>query len=697
MGLLDGQVAIVTGAGQGIGRAHALALAAAGAAVVVNDPGVDRAGEGNDVHVADRVVDDIIALGGRAAANYDSVATWEGAQRIVQTALDAFDQLDILVNNAGILRDKTLLRMNEAMWDAVINVHLKGTFLCTRHAAEIMRRQGTGGRIINTSSVSGLRGNFGQANYGAAKAGIYGLTRVASLEFARYDINVNAIAPIALTRMTESLNTVPEHMTPERIAPMIVFLASHLADDITGRTFGVHGNEIFEYRMDQSPAIDRDAGIWNPYDLAIHFDTLKRASAATPAALKQPLRALVHTLPHAFIADDTSRWTATLHVHVGHDVALTLRVDHGRCRVAQGIQGRAHGEITVQDAATFVDIVQGEVTLDQALMSGHVRTTNTNQLLKFNRAFDLTRLAQHGFAAPETLDDAPTPPTPTLNRAWLGRVLHYPASFAAPEETEAYARATGDLNPRCLSHKGVLPELAPPLFVVKPANTVMANTLNDPDLGVDMLNLLHAEQDMRFFTPVRPGDLLTPEVTVSTIEDKSSGQLLSLTMRFQRDTVTVCEVVTSLFIRDRNAQKRKGRRKPTDKSNEDAPALWFTDTLVVEADQPHRYAIASGDHNPIHVDPRVAQAAGLPSVILHGLCTMAFCQRAIVDQALGGDATRLKRLSLRFTKPVLPGDTLTTRVWKLSTEDGVQTLGFETLNQNNSPVISQGLAEILDA
>ncbi len=201
MGLFDEKVVIITGAGRGIGKAHANGFAKEGAKVVVNDLGTTLDGSGTTVTTADAVVKEICNEGGQAIANYDTVDTVKGANSIIQTALDNFGQIDILVNNAGILRDKSLLKMEEKMWDLVISVHLKGTFTCTQAAARVMRGQQTGGSIINTTSITGIIGNFGQANYGAAKAGIIGFTKVAAIELERYSINVNAISPLATTRM----------------------------------------------------------------------------------------------------------------------------------------------------------------------------------------------------------------------------------------------------------------------------------------------------------------------------------------------------------------------------------------------------------------------------------------------------------------------------------------------------------------
>ncbi len=271
MGLLDGKVAIVTGAGRGIGREHALALAREGAKVVVNDLGGEVNGSGQSTMVADQVVEEIKKMGGEAAPSYDSVSTREGAKNIVKTALDNFGRLDILINNAGILRDKTLLKMTEEMWDVVIEVHLKGTFLCTQEAAAVMKEQGQGGRIINTTSFSGLIGNFGQSNYGAAKAGIYGFTRVASMELIRYGITVNAIAPVAITRMTKDLpmfqGASEEELGPQHIAPVVVYLASDLSKDVNGKILGIQGRHVFAYRMSVTEGVKKKEGVWTPQEI----------------------------------------------------------------------------------------------------------------------------------------------------------------------------------------------------------------------------------------------------------------------------------------------------------------------------------------------------------------------------------------------------------------------------------------------
>ena len=250
--LCAGRVVVVTGAGRGIGREHALSLARHGAKVVVNDLGGARDGTGDDISPAQSVVDEITAAGGEAVANGDNVAEWEGSKAMIDQAVEHFGDLHGVVNNAGILRDRMLTNMTEAEWDAVIAVHLKGTFGPSRHAAAYWRERSkagheVSGRIVNTTSVSGIYGNIGQTNYGAAKAGIASFTNIAALELARYGVTVNAVAPVALTRMTEDLGPAPETdeereaRSPKWIAPIVTWLCSQEAAGFTGRVFEASG------------------------------------------------------------------------------------------------------------------------------------------------------------------------------------------------------------------------------------------------------------------------------------------------------------------------------------------------------------------------------------------------------------------------------------------------------------------------
>jgi len=299
---LAGKAAVVTGAGRGIGRAIAELLAAEGAAVVVNDLGAEVDGRGSQASVADEVVAAIGATGGRAVASYENVADFQAAERIVGTAIREFGAIDVLVNNAGILRDRMLFNMTEEEWDAVIAVHLKGTFNCTRHAAVHMRQQRRG-RIVSISSTSGVYGNSGQANYGAAKDGIAGLTRVASRDLGRYGITVNAVCPGALTRMSQ---TVPpsvrraraergletgfeergfplRNFGPENVAPWVVYLATDAARNVNGQTFLVMAGLVALLGYPAPVRTIQKDGRWTPEEIATVFPHTLGMDLVNPA------------------------------------------------------------------------------------------------------------------------------------------------------------------------------------------------------------------------------------------------------------------------------------------------------------------------------------------------------------------------------------------------------------------------------
>ncbi|KJF24020.1 short-chain dehydrogenase [Rhodococcus sp. ACPA4] len=298
-GLVDGRVVIITGAGRGIGRAHALAFAAEGAKVVVNDIGAGADGSATGESPAEQVVAEIIAAGGEAVVNGDDVADWAGAENLIKTAIDNFGRLDVLVNNAGFLRDRMLVGMSEAEWDAVTRVHLKGHFAPLRHAAAYWRAEAKAGnpidaRIINTSSGAGLQGSIGQGNYAAAKAGIAEMTIQAAAEFKNYGVSVNAIAPSARTRMTvgaggamAEMMAAPEEgfdaMAPENVSPLVVWLGSAESKDVTGRVFEIEGGKITVAEGWRHGPSEDKGDRWDPKEIGpVVASLLEKAETPTP-------------------------------------------------------------------------------------------------------------------------------------------------------------------------------------------------------------------------------------------------------------------------------------------------------------------------------------------------------------------------------------------------------------------------------
>lgn len=268
----DGKVAIITGAGGGLGRQHALMMAKRGALIVINDLGGAVDGTGSDKGAAQIVVDEIKAAGGEAVANTDSVATTEGGAAIVQTAVDTFGKVDIVINNAGILRDKSFHNMDADLFNAVIDVHLRGAYNVTQPAWKLMREQGYG-RVISTSSAAGIFGNFGQANYGAAKMGLVGFTNVLAVEGAKYNIKANVIAPLAMTRMTEDLlGALGEKLNPALISPLVTYLA-HESCESTGRVYSVGGGRVAEVFTAETVGYTNTSNL-TAEDLAANWDTV---------------------------------------------------------------------------------------------------------------------------------------------------------------------------------------------------------------------------------------------------------------------------------------------------------------------------------------------------------------------------------------------------------------------------------------
>ncbi len=676
MGLLDGKVALITGAGGGLGRAYAILFAKEGAKVVVNDLGGDRTGDGSDASMADKVVAEIIEAGGEAVANHGSVCKKEDAQAMVDAAVSSFGTLDIVINNAGVLRDKTFVKMTDEMFDIVMDVHLRGTYLVTKAAFPVLGKSG-GGAIINTSSYSGLKGNFGQSNYAAAKAGIAGLTRSLGIEGRKLGITVNAIAPVAKTRMTDELAAVPAAFEPEDIAPMVCWLVSDEAKAVTGRIFGAHGSHYFEWFVDQTGGVDLgDDKRWDVKDVGKRFEeiiAIEEKAVAAPEENPQ-LKSLFEQLPKTFKAERAGDWNATLVFDVG-GTPYSLTIENGKSAYVPGKATPTTGTIKVDEAATLFQLAAGNLDPQQAFMKGKMSTDNMEALMKFSQCFDLSATKVEGAAAPKAEKPA------GLNLDAVGLKYRGDAVFVEPTHMKAYAAATDDLNS---DYEGK-DAIAPPFFAVKPLFSVMLEAMLDPKLNADLTRLVHGEQDMYFNRPLHPWDLVAPRAAIGEIKENSGGQTVQVHQRLMFDGQPAVEVFSGIFIR---GDKKSEKKAPAEI---EMGEILFEENQEVTAQHPENYAEASEDRNPLHVDEGFAKASGFPSVILHGLCTMAFAGRAIVTGACDGSPSRLKRLKVRFSKPVLPGWTLTTKVWKGDSENELR---FLVVNQDGVVVIKDGLAEI---
>lgn len=687
----EGKIALVTGAGAGLGRAYAEALAARGAKVVVNDLGTSRHGEGEEDKIADRVVDEITGAGGEAVANYDSVSDPEGAERMVDAAYDEFGGLDIVINNAGILRDKTLLKMEKEMWDAVIDVHMTGTFLVTRHALRRMTDAGEGGRIVNTTSYAGLKGNFGQTNYGGAKAGIAGFTRSLAMESKRDGITANCIAPMAKTRMTEDIDVVPDQFEPEDVVPLVLWLCSDEADGVTGRVFGAHGHHYFEYNVEMTPGVELDER-WGIDEVGERFDEITEKADSGGGEGGGQVRELFSLLPEVFDADAAGDWEVAIAFEVEGTGTFGVEVADGVAEFIDGAPDDPDGKVTFDSAQTILDLAAGELSPEKAFMGGKISSDNMSVLMKFGDYFDLAEAGKQAAGALEDDggDSSAEDTGPGPNPSAVGNKFKPSARFVEPADMVAYAKAVDDENPRYVGESGEEPQVGAPLLSVRPLFEALEEAIADDELDADLVNLVHGEQEMEFFDVLRPWDLVAPRGEIDSVVEKSSGWLVNVRQWLMRDGEKVVEANSGLFIRNPEASK-SGKKGGDDDGGDERPEPVYTEQQVVGDDQPIRYAEASGDMNPIHTDRDVAKSAGFDDIILHGLCTMAFAARAAVDGVLDGEVEKLGRMKVRFAKPVLPGTELTTRIWEA---DGESDYAFDMVDEDGEQVLERGEVDV---
>jgi NAD(P)-dependent dehydrogenase (short-subunit alcohol dehydrogenase family)/putative sterol carrier protein len=444
MGLFDGKVVVVTGAGGGIGKEHALSFTREGASVVVNDLGVARDGTASGTPMAESVAAEIRSSGGNAVANTNSVSESDGAEAIIQTAIKAFGRLDVLVNNAGILRDKTILKMTDEQWDIVQAVHLRGTFLCLRAACHCFVEQGSGGAIINTSSTSGLLGNFGQANYGAAKAGIAGLTRTAALEMAKHGIRVNVVVPVAKTRMTEDIEAVSDDLGPEWIPPLVLFLASDLSKGITGRIFAAEGGIVREYFYETTLGMERNDRPWTPQEIADNWKDVVKKRGGVEVGEDELEALVVKGIPAAVDPAKAAGWNACIHLELLDGAGYTLKFINGRCSTQRGLEGKATCVLTT-DQETAYGVLRGELDGTQAYMRGKLKVSNISDIVAFTNAYDpaQAREGQNSEALPPRFEQELTPRG--LNTASINARFRGKATFVKMEKnnTQTDSLSTG--------------------------------------------------------------------------------------------------------------------------------------------------------------------------------------------------------------------------------------------------------------
>lgn len=575
----EGRVVLVTGAGGGLGREYALAFAERGASVVVNDLGADIKGGGKSSAAADKVVEEIRAKGGKAVANYDSV---EDGEKLIQSALDAFGRIDVLVNNAGILRDRSFARTSDLDWDLIQRVHLRGSFLVTRAAWNHMKNQKFG-RIIMTASAAGIYGNFGQANYSAAKLGMLGLANTLAIEGHKYNIHCNTVAPVAGSRLTETVMTpdLVASLKPEYVAPVVLWLCHEQCQE-NGSLFEAGAGWIGKLRWERSQGctVRQKNQAMTPEAVKDQWDKICDFTDATkPASIQESLQSIMSVLSG---------------LESGGGVGANATAAGASVATAAGINPTE--------------------AVGQKLPPTTFSFTHTQCILY---------------------------------------ALGVGMSTKDPDHLRFLYENHEDFS--CLPTFGVIPSQA----------AMMDGGLSSiPGLNIDFTQVLHGEQYLELYKPLPTSGTLTSQATIADVLDKGSGAVILLDVNTYSSDELICYNQFSVFVvgaggfgGKRTSEKAKAPLPPPKR----AP-----DAVVIDSttrDQAALYRL-SGDWNPLHIDPNFASMGGFKAPILHGLCSFGFAARHVLRQFAHNDPSRFKAIKVRFAKPVMPGQSLQTEMWK---------------------------------